>query len=98
MINVEEDWLKGKIQDLFRPWFRRTIDRKEWDKYFIVRKGFGREIREGVGMLNGKVGYVYLVDGEGRIRWAGSGDAVEGEREGLVKGVRFLLGEMEGKK
>lgn len=44
-----------------------------------------------IGMANGKVGYVYLVDKACRIRWAGSGDAVEGEREGLVACVKKLM-------
>lgn len=49
------------------------------------------EIRGALGAVNGSVGYVYLVDGEGRIRWAACGNAVEGEREGLNAGVLKLV-------
>jgi len=36
-----------------------------------------------------------LVDHQCRIRWAGSGDADEGEKESLVKGLQRVLKEME---
>ena len=46
-----------------------------------------------MGLLNSRVGYVYLLDARCRIRWAGSGRAEGGEREGLVRGVGRLLEE-----
>jgi ATPase complex subunit ATP10 len=52
-------------------------------------------MRESIGVLNSKVGYTYLVDHQCRIRWAGSGPAEPGEREGLVKGVQRILSEIE---
>ena len=42
-------------------------------------------------MVNGRVGYVYLVDWDGKIRWAANGEAAEGEREDLMNGARKLL-------
>ena len=44
-------------------------------------------------MMNSKVGYVYLLDENCRIRWAGSGPAEEHELEALNNGVRKLLQE-----
>ena len=44
-------------------------------------------------MLNSKVGYVYLLDENCRIRWAGSGPAQEEELNALNKGVLKLLEE-----
>ena len=46
-------------------------------------------------MTNSKVGHVYLVDANCRIRWAGNGDAVEGEKEGLVDVVKRLTDYMK---
>ncbi len=70
------------------------MGQQNWGRYFIVRRGVSDEIRESVGLLNSKVGYVYLVDHNCRIRWAGSGDSEAEERGGLVKGVRRLMDEM----
>lgn len=94
-INVEEDILKAWLVRLFSGSLRRKIGKENWDKYFLVRKGITDEIRESIGLLNSKVGYTYLVDHQCRIRWAGSGPAESGEREGLVKGVQRVLSEME---
>ena len=64
-----------------------------WSRYFVVRRGVSDEIREALGYLNSKVGYTYLLDGECRVRWAGSGSSDEGEREGLARAVVRLLDE-----
>ena len=58
-----------------------------------MRKGVSDYIKESIGLLNGKVGYVYLVDPQCRIRWAASGPSLPDEKEGLVKGLRKLVGE-----
>ena len=50
-------------------------------------------MRDMMGLLNSRVGYVYLLDSRCRIRWAGSGRAEGGEKEGLVRGVGRLLEE-----
>ena len=57
----------------------------------MVRRGVDDDVKMSVGMANGKVGYVYLLDGDCKIRWAGSGDAGEDERQGLVGCVRRLI-------
>lgn len=91
-VNIEEDWMKAGLIRLFLPNLRRTMDRQAWGKYFVVRRGVGEEMRQQLGMANGKVGYVYLVDESCKIRWAGSGVAEEGEREGLLAGVKRVKG------
>lgn len=62
-----------------------------------MRRGVSDEMRDDVGWINSKVGYVYLVDWECKIRWAGSGRAEAGEKEGLVAGVKKLLEEYRKK-
>jgi mitochondrial ATPase complex subunit ATP10 len=94
-INVEENWLKAWVVRLFAGSLRRRIEETNWGKYFFVRRGITNEIRECVGLLNSKVGYVYLVDQECRIRWAGSGPSQADEREGLAKGVQRVLDEIQ---
>ncbi|KAK8019783.1 hypothetical protein PG990_004921 [Apiospora arundinis] len=92
-VNVESDGLKHMLIRLFLGGIRKQVGEANWGKYFIVKNPLSDEIRENVGLLNGKVGYVYLVDSLCRIRWAGSGDANDEEREGLVKGLQRLIDE-----
>jgi ATPase complex subunit ATP10 len=90
-INIEEDWMKAGLIRLFLRGIRKSLKPEEWGRYFVVRRGVEDDVKMSIGMANGKVGYVYLVDKACRIRWAGSGDAVEGEREGMVACVRRLM-------
>lgn len=90
-INVEDDGLKRMLIKLFKGGIRREIGEPNWGKYFIVKNALSDEIRENVGLLNSKVGYVYLVDGQCRIRWAGSGEAQDDEKEGLAKALQRLI-------
>jgi len=92
-INIEQDTLKYYLIRLFMSGLRSKVAQRDWDKYFIVRRGISDEIREALGLLNSKVGYVYLVDRECRIRWAGSADAEDHERESLAKAAQRVLDE-----
>lgn len=95
-INVEDTSLmKYWLIRMFSGGVRRSLGKENWDKYFIVRKGISDEIRESIGYLNSKVGYTYLVDGNFRIRWAGSGPAQPGERESLTRSIERLLDEQK---
>ncbi|KAK8113619.1 hypothetical protein PG999_005688 [Apiospora kogelbergensis] len=92
-VNVESDGLKHMLIRLFLGGIRKQVGEANWGKYFIVKNPLSDEIRENVGLLNGKVGYVYLVDSLCRIRWAGSGEANDEERDGLAKGLQRLIDE-----
>ncbi|KAK3077040.1 hypothetical protein LTS18_011364, partial [Coniosporium uncinatum] len=86
----------GLFDSLIRWSMRRQRSREEWARYFMVRKGVDERIRQTIGLLNSKVGYVFLLDGECRIRWAGCGDALPEEKEYLVRGLRRLVEEAKG--
>lgn len=95
-VNVEDtSYLKYWIVRMLAGSLRREVGKDNWDKYFLVRKGISDEIRESIGYLNSKVGYTYLVDGDWRIRWAGSGPAEPDERESLTRGLERLLDEAD---
>lgn len=94
-VNVEEDRIKAMFIKLFTGSLRKSVGEENWDRYFVVRRGLSDEVKESIGLLNSKVGYVYLLDRECRIRWAGSGYAEDHERAGLVKGLQRLLLEEE---
>ena len=97
-INVEENALKAMVVKLFMPGLRKKLGTENWGRYFLVRKGISDQIRDAVGLLNSKVGYTYLLDGDCRIRWAGSGPCEGEEKEGLVKGTRRLIEELRIKR
>ncbi|OAA66723.1 ATPase assembly factor ATP10, mitochondria [Niveomyces insectorum RCEF 264] len=92
-INVEENPLRAWLVRRFRGSLRRRIAERDWARYLLVTRGLSDDIRESIGVLNSKVGYVYLVDRNCRIRWAGSGPSEPEERQSLVKGVQRLLAE-----
>lgn len=95
-VNIEDkSRLRWWILRAIAPFARKNIYEENWDKYFMVRRGISDEIRESIGYLNSKVGYVYLVDGDCKIRWAGSGPAGPGEVESLTKGLTKLVDEMK---
>lgn len=96
-INVEDtSRLKYWLIRMFAWNIRKLIHPTNWSRYFIVRAGITDEIRESIGYLNSKVGYVYLVDGDHKIRWAGSGPAEGDEVGSLARGLQRLLVEDKG--
>ncbi|KAI9886440.1 MAG: Tetratricopeptide repeat protein 39C [Watsoniomyces obsoletus] len=97
-INVEEEVMRSWLLKLFLPYVRRKTAKENHGRYFVVRRGLTDEITDAIGLLNAKVGYVYLLDADCKIRWAGSGVAQEGEREGLVRGVRRLVEDWKKRK
>lgn len=65
---------------------------EQHSRYFIVEKGLDDDTRQQMGFWNGRVGYVYLLDWDCKIRWAGSGNADDEEKAALRRGV-LKLGE-----
>ena len=94
-VNIEENSMKAWIIALFQWRLKASKPKEEWGKYFVVRRGISERIRETIGLLNGRVGYVYLVDQDCKIRWAGSGDAEGSEMEDMNKGFARLVSEAQ---
>ncbi|PYH88688.1 hypothetical protein BO71DRAFT_453923 [Aspergillus ellipticus CBS 707.79] len=92
-INLEENSLKAGLIRMFMWRMRAKLAQEQHERYFLVRRGLDDGLKESIGMMNGKVGYVYLLDENCRIRWAGSGPAEEGELEGLNNGIKRLVQE-----
>ncbi|KAK3725109.1 Mitochondrial ATPase complex subunit atp10 [Vermiconidia calcicola] len=94
-INHEANILKYWILRLFGlRSLRRARSPEEQGRYFIVRRGVSEVMKEALGLMNEKAGYVYLVDQECKVRWAGSAIAEPHERESLIRGVRKLVQEV----
>ncbi|KAJ5160349.1 uncharacterized protein N7482_007353 [Penicillium canariense] len=92
-INFEENRMKAALVRMFMWSMRRKLPVEQHSRYFLVEKGFSESLKEAVGMMNSKVGYVYLVDSDCRIRWAGSGNAEPAEMETLNTGLQKLVAE-----
>ncbi|KKY19990.1 putative f1f0 atp synthase assembly protein atp10 [Phaeomoniella chlamydospora] len=93
-INIEDNWLRRSVVKAFKYRLRSLFPEEEWARYFIVDKSIrSQELKDAIGFLNSKVGYVYLVDSHCRIRWAGSGHANPQEAASLVVGAKRLLEE-----
>ncbi|MCJ1311464.1 Mitochondrial ATPase complex subunit atp10 [Agyrium rufum] len=90
-INVEENTMRAALIKLFMPGLRKQLAPKDHGKYFLIRRGFSEEIRQVIAMANSKVGYIYLLDTQCRIRWAGSGEAEAGEQDRLGRALHRLL-------
>jgi len=91
-IDVEDKPVMRWFGYLFGWNLRRGMKRGEWGNYFYLKE-LPENVRETIGVVNLSAGTVYLVDGECRIRWAGSGDATEEEKVNLIKGLKKLLAE-----
>ena len=52
-------------------------------------------VRDPLGMTNSKVGYVYLIDENLKIRWGGCADATLKEAESLERCTGVLLKRLE---
>ncbi|KAL4874821.1 ATP10 protein-domain-containing protein [Aspergillus karnatakaensis] len=92
-INLEENALKAGLIHMFMWRMRNKMAVEQHERYFLVRKGLDDGLKEAIGLMNSKVGYVYLLDENCRIRWAGSGPAEPEEQEALNNGVRRLIQE-----
>ncbi|KAL1985750.1 hypothetical protein VTN96DRAFT_7372 [Rasamsonia emersonii] len=92
-INLEENAMKAWLVRMFMWRMRRKLPAEQHQRYFLVRKGLTDGLKEAIGMMNSKVGYVYLLDDDCRIRWAGSGPAEKSEVEALNNGIRKLIEE-----
>lgn len=90
-VNYEDNAGKAWLIRMFMGSLRKRFPERDWDKYFLVRRGITDNIRESIGLLNTKVGYTYLVDQHCRIRWAGSGNSTPEEMEGMNKGLVRLV-------
>jgi hypothetical protein len=96
-INLEENSIKAWLIRMFMWRMRRNSPAEQHKRYFLVRKGLSNGLKEAIGMMNSKVGYIYLLDDDCRIRWAGSGHAEEIEMQSLNNGVRKLVEEKKAR-
>ena len=98
-INISEGWfnkwiLKGVIQGLVK----KNTPRDEQDSTFLYFEGKGTSgknelemFRDSLRLHNILTGYVFLLDGVGNVRFAGSGQATEPEVTHMVQCAKDIL-------
>ena len=99
-INYEDDFFKQILVYLFYLYARRRRDREHGkevrERSLIVTRGVDRKFfGQGLGINNLRVGFIYLVDRNCKIRWVGTGYASEEEKASLVRVAKSLVREQQ---
>ena len=81
-INLQENLLKSFLVNLFTNSLRSTVPKELQPNYLISSQNL-EYVREALGMANSRVGYVYLIDENLKIRWGGCADPTIEEIQSL---------------
>ncbi|KAG7448670.1 uncharacterized protein BT62DRAFT_720744 [Guyanagaster necrorhizus] len=96
-INLQENLLKSLLVNLFATSLRSVIPPELHSTYLVSSQNMEYE-RDPLSMTNNRVGYVYLVDENLKIRWAGSAGATVQEAQTLEICTGVLLKRLEQSK
>ncbi|KAI0701366.1 ATP10 protein-domain-containing protein [Cytidiella melzeri] len=88
-INLQENKMRSVLVSFFANSIRKTMPQEEWPFYLISSQNMDY-IREDIGLGNKYIGYVYLVDDQCRVRWAGCADPQPGE----IQALRVCTGQL----
>ncbi|KAH9039208.1 ATPase assembly factor ATP10 [Lactarius hengduanensis] len=89
-INLQENILKSILVHIFLSSLRSKVPPDQHTRYLVSRHNMDY-LREPLGMTNSRIGYVYLVDENLKVRWAACADAKEEEEEALIRCAGVLL-------
>ncbi|KZT65278.1 hypothetical protein DAEQUDRAFT_801836 [Daedalea quercina L-15889] len=89
-VNLQENLLKSLLVSLFTSNIRKTVPEELWDTYLVSSQNMDY-VRHDMGLDNSRIGYVYLVDEQCRIRWAACADPIVEEIEALRVCTGVLL-------
>ena len=90
-INMPTSWIKGFVLNLSLRNLKKSIPVERYDRYFILPNHIlPPDIREELYCDNQCSGYIYILDKNGRIRWATSGYATPEDLTLMWKVVRGL--------
>ncbi len=89
-VNLQENVLKAFLVSMYVSSLRRKIPPALHPTYLLSTQNM-EYIREPLGMNNKHLGFVYLLDQEQRIRWAGGGLAEPEEVASLTSCTGVLL-------
>lgn len=86
--------MKAFLVSLYVSSLRRRVPKELQPTYLLSRQNM-EYVREPLGMNNKHIGFVYLVDPNLRIRWAGGGLGLPEESDSLQRCVKVLLDRMK---
>ncbi|KAI5957191.1 ATP10 [Candida jiufengensis] len=90
-INMPTTWIKGIVTNLSLSNLKKIISPDRYNKYFILPMHIlPPDIRTKLHCDNQCSGYIYILDSQGRIRWATSGYSTPEDLELMWKVVRGL--------
>jgi len=96
-INLQENLLKSFVVSLFLSSIAKSVPPELHPTYLVSSQNM-EFLREHLGMVNKHVGYVYLVDDNLKVRWAGCADAKVEETNALEQCTGVLLNRLEKKR
>ena len=96
-VNLQENILKSFLVNIFLTSLRKVIS---WDLQptYLVSTQNMEYVRDALGMTNSRVGYVFLIDENLKIRWGGCADATDEEVRSLESCTGVLLKRLEREK
>lgn len=95
-VNMPQNWLKGLLVKISKGNIKKLIPQQRHSNYFVVPdKLFLYDIKNKIMCDNMCSGYIYILDHQGRIRWATSGYANAAELSLMWKCVRGLEKELK---
>ncbi|KLO09002.1 hypothetical protein SCHPADRAFT_834571 [Schizopora paradoxa] len=89
-INLQENILKAFLVSMYVSSLRRKVPPELHRTYLLSTQNM-EYIREPLGMNNKHIGFVYLLDQQQRVRWAGGGLALPEETDSLTSCTGVLL-------
>ncbi|GAA5901462.1 hypothetical protein JCM6882_006284 [Rhodosporidiobolus microsporus] len=89
-INLQENPLKSFLVSMFLSSLRKTVPAEFHSSYLLSHQSL-EYLREPLAMTNQHVGYVFLVDWNRKIRWAGCSWATVEEEEALRRCAHVLV-------
>ncbi|WRT68261.1 uncharacterized protein IL334_005237 [Kwoniella shivajii] len=96
-INHQENKLKAMLVSFLISSLKRTIPQDRWGSYLISGGEWNRvDITNPLGIENKLLGYIYLVDQNLKVRWAGCGMSTPDEAQALRRATAVLLGRIKG--
>lgn len=95
-INLQENLLKSFLVSLFLSSIAKSVPPELHSTYLVSSQNM-EFVREHLGMVNKHVGYVYLVDDNLKVRWAGCADAKVEETNALEQCTGVLLSRLDKK-
>ncbi|KAF5357196.1 hypothetical protein D9756_006596 [Leucocoprinus leucothites] len=96
-VNLQENILKSFLVNIFLSSLRKVIPKELHPTYLVSTQNM-EYVRDALGMTNSRVGYVYLIDENLKIRWGGCADATDEEALSLESCTGVLLKRLERKK